>query len=160
MAAIVSEVSKLSPGSVSTREELRSLARKAIRSMESSVVKALDSEPLRGLVDLNPSGERFLAAHVQANGRHGVDTFLIPGGKPVLVIGIDGCIVRAFSTGRRVTASPVVDDDLATVDVESVARAYIYVLERHVARSDRTARTRTRTIDLANAILDAIERST
>lgn len=138
----------------SERARARDTAITTIRSLEHRVQEALVGDMLRGLSNLNPTGEVYQAARI-APSRYGIDGYLPEDGRAVMVIDKSGTLVLA-EAGPIVVATPVVDGELMAQDLEHIARAYQVALERHVSRAEKTVKSYSRIVDLSRRLADAL----
>ncbi len=148
-------IAQAAPGLVATRDAAREAAGQAIFEVQARIRIALAGEPLRGMADLNPSGERWCGARVQGHGRYNHDLFLTPG-KRALCVSQAGELVLATLEGRAVVARAAQRTDLRAEDLEPYLRVIDYVATRHSISKERTAAVYARVERLAAAVRRAL----
>jgi hypothetical protein len=119
--------------------EIRKIARansiRACRILESALIHALQSEPLRGLPNLGTSACPFYAGRVRGK----PDTQLPPE-KWSLVVNPHGLLVMAKPIVvdgdlLDVRTAPVLDEELLAEDCERLATCLAILLPRHIAKT-------------------------
>lgn len=156
---VIERVAQASPALTAARARAREASRTAVEEMQERLRDALAGETIRGLVDLNPSGDRWLGARVHGHGHHGVDSYLPPDGRPALCITAKGVLVHAWIEGAHVKTERTATLDIRAEDISQYARTLVIVLTRHLEATSSAAASYGRTAALADAIRKAIEPS-
>ncbi len=142
------------------RDEARDAAVKTIRGLETRLVEAIAGDTLRGLTDLVPN-ERGVgglqAIRIHPSPRTGLNGPLDD--RWVTIITKEGTLARAHRCPRLSAgweSYPCPDDELVAQDLEPYARAVQHVLERHIARAERTAANYLKVTLLATKLANVI----
>lgn len=123
-----------------SRSQAATSARDTLLGLERRLREALGGDTLRGMRDLSPGGENFYAARLDVRLRCGIDSPLQRRGLPALVVTKSGRVFCAWATDLgSVATGPL--RGIRAEDLEPATRAIQLVLERHLARVERTSVT-------------------
>jgi len=137
------------------RAAARTVAVRAIRTIEGIFVSALGEERLRGLPNLGTRDAPFYAERVSSNRANASKLPL--DGREVLAIGTDGALVVVRSRRGRVESRAVLDDELVLEDLEPFTRLVADLLERFAELSGRRTERLERVSSLARRLLAVAE---
>jgi len=132
---------------------------RSLRLLEGKLRDALGGDTLRGLADLieGVHDDPLYGALVHpANKRFGIDTRLPIDGREALVVYKDGTLVIAKRDGASWEMRPAHDDDLRIEHLENIVAAVQEVLQRHLARTQRTAANYEKAQRLSERLFQAI----
>jgi len=150
------------------RESALPAAVEACRTLELALKEALCGDPLRGLKNIGPRGEKLYAARI----RTGPDT-KVPfsndpqrGSQNYLCISPKGVLVNVYwaddpdSGVLWLTSEPAGDDDLRIDDVRALVRTLAVVLPRHVSTAESTSQRYNKLKQLSRRICDVAKETT
>jgi hypothetical protein len=152
---------RASCGVMVERDEARQAAVETIREVECRLRAAVRGDTLRGMVNLYPVRGAVAQQGARVVGREGAHTEFfaqaskkldepVPFGREAMVLTKEGELMQ-FCVGERgeFSSFPVEDRDLTAQDLDAVLCTVLLVLERHVARAERTSTNYVRISQLA-----------